>query len=56
MSYTLKDCYPGYIYIGLMGDYIEANDMDRWEGEINDGETKIVLFTVKLKRVIKKYG
>jgi|GEM_PF-6254686 len=55
VTYTLKDCYPGHIYIGLMDGYFEAIGSDRWDGEIKEGETKTAIFTVKLKDSAKKW-
>ena len=52
VTYSLK-CPAGYIYIGVQEGYFETIGMDRWEGEIKDGETKTVMFTVKLKETSK---
>ena len=53
VTYSLIECLPGYIYIGVGDGYFETIGRDRWEGEIKDGETKTVVFTVKLKERAK---
>jgi len=53
VTYSLTEFLPGYIYIGVGDGYFETIGRDRWEGEIKDGETKTVVFTVKLKESTK---
>ena len=54
VTYSLTDVH-GYVYIGVKDGYFETIGNDRWEGEIKEGETKTVTFTVKLKDSSKKW-
>ena len=54
VTYSLTDV-QGYVYIGVKDGYFETIGNDRWEGEIKEGETKTVTFTVKLKDSSKKW-
>ena len=52
VTYSLTNV-KGYVYIGVQNGYFETIGKDRWEGEIKVGETKTIIFTVKLKERAK---
>ena len=54
VTYSLTGV-KGYVYIGVKEGFFETIGKDRWEGKINEGETKTVAFTVKLKESGKRW-